>query len=129
MRPKQPPRLSWTEMYFIVEKTLAPAQIVIDKFKSCCPLQIRGRNIRRILRDRAATTERNRDRESYPNGNGFPYSPHRDRPLLSSVAHNICRKSGVAMATPCSIVDQVAVRLECQEQGDDFDPLRERNWP
>ena len=53
----------------------------------------------------------------------------RDRSLLSSVAPNICRKSGVAVATPRSIVDQVTVRLECQETGAGFDPLRDRSWP
>jgi hypothetical protein len=39
---------------------------------------------------------------------------------------NISRKSGVAMATSRSIVDQVTVRLECQETGDDFDPSKDR---
>ena len=42
------------------------------------------------------------------------------------VAHNIFRKSGVAMVTPHSIVDEVTVRLDCQEIGVDFDPLRDR---
>jgi hypothetical protein len=33
------------------------------------------------------------------------------------------RKSGIAMATPRLIVDQVTVRLECLETGVDFEPL------
>jgi hypothetical protein len=41
---------------------------------------------------------------------------------LSSVAHNMVRKSGIAMATRRSIVDQVTVRLECLETGVDFEP-------
>jgi hypothetical protein len=50
-------------------------------------------------------------------------------PRSSLVARNIFRKSGVAMATPRSIVDQVTVRLDCQETVVDFDPLRDRSWP
>jgi hypothetical protein len=33
------------------------------------------------------------------------------------------------MATPRSIMGQVTLRLECQETGDDFDPLKDRGWP
>jgi hypothetical protein len=48
---------------------------------------------------------------------------------LSSVAHNMVRKSGIVMATPRSIVDLVTVRLECLETGVDFEALGDRSWP
>lgn len=39
------------------------------------------------------------------------------------------RKSGIVMATPRSMVDLVAVRLECLEAGVDFESLGGRCWP
>jgi hypothetical protein len=64
--------------------------------------------------------------QGWPKYGRFPCSPHRDLARSSLVAHNISGKSGIAMATPRSIVDQVTVCLERQETGDEFDSLRDQ---